>query len=266
MIFQLNQIPSEAKIEKQLRGMLFGRNMTCPTCNTRKVKASEGRYWCRKCRTHFSLLSHTYLKCLKLSLRTVWAILWCWCNQIPVKQAQSLTNLSEEAVRRAYGLFRGRIPEEYAILGGKVQLDEAFFFGRQGRTLMLGKQVGTRELAYAVHDTAHPNRDHASQFLFQSVEPRTTLQTDGGGIYKNISEWWPVQHRTDIHSRFEFGLTSEIEGMFGNFRTFIRRMYHHVSKEKFPGYVREFCARFSSPQLFDSPLHFLKKTIKDCSI
>lgn len=262
MLFYLNQVPSEAKIKKQLRKIIFGHNVTCPVCRGRQVYAYESRYRCKKCRRSFSLLSGTYLKCLKLSLRTAWSILWCFCNQIPVKQAMSLNNLSEQSVRHAYDLFRKQIPEEYAILKEKVQLDEAFFFGRYGKALMLGKQIGTRQLAYVVHNTVNLNRSHAAQFLFQNIEPRTKLQTDGGGIYENISQWWPVTHKKDIHSRWEFSLTSEIEGMFGLFRTFTRRMYHHITKEKFNDYVREFCARFSSPEIFISPNEFLSKTIK----
>lgn len=262
MIFQLNQIPSEAKIKKQLRHIIFGHNITCPNCSSRKVYAYENRYRCTPCRRSFSLLSGTYLKGLKLSLRMIWAVLWCYCKQIPVKQAMSLTNLSENSVRDTYDLFRSEIPQEFNILSQKVQLDEAFFFGRKGKALMLGKQIGTRQLAYEVVATPVLNRSTAAQFLFQNVAPRTKLNTDGGGIYENINNWWPVKHKTDIHSRFEFELTSEIEGMFGVFRTFIRRMYHHVTKERFDYYVREFVARFSSPQMFSSPNDFLAKTIK----
>jgi len=61
--------------------------------------------------------------------------------------------------------------------------------------------------------------------------------------------------------KFEFEHTSEIEGTFGNLRTFIRRMYHHTSPEKFPDYVREFCFRFSTPELFESPQLYCEKTL-----
>jgi len=61
--------------------------------------------------------------------------------------------------------------------------------------------------------------------------------------------------------KFEFGRTSEIEGMFGNLRTFIRRMYHHVTPEYLPEIVSEFCLRFSSPETFDSPHAYLEKSL-----
>lgn len=262
MLFQLNQIPSEAQIKKQLREIVFGHNITCPGCGSRKTYSYENRYRCTPCRRSFSLLSGTYLKCLKLSPRMLWAVLWCFCKQIPISQAHSLTNLSENSIRAVYDLFRSQIPEEFKVLKRKVQLDEAFFFGSKGKALMLGKQIGTRELAYAIYNTVHLNRNHAAEFLFQNIEPRTRLQTDGGGIYKGIAGWWPVEHKVDIHRRFEFGLTSEIEGMFGVFRTFIRRMYHHITPQHFADYVREFVARFSSPEMFSSPNNFLTKTLR----
>lgn len=262
MIFELNQIPSEARIKKELRRIIFGHNITCPICHSRNVYAYEKRYRCRKCSRSFSLLSGTYLKSLKLSLRTLWAILWCYCNMVPVKQSQRLTHLSEQAVRHAFGLFRFQIPDKYCILEKIVQLDEAYFFGKKGKALMLAKQIGTRQLAYQVHHQNHLNRDHAAHFLFQNISPKTKLNTDGAFMYKRIEKYWPVKHRADIHSKFEFELTSEIEGMFGVFRTFVRRMYHHITEGEFEKYVREFTARFSSPQIFTSPNEFLKKTLK----
>ena len=102
---------------------------------------------------------------------------------------------------------------------------------------------------------------HANHFLFQKIKPGTELWTDGAMIYQGIERWWPVVHTKDIHKKFEFTHTSEIEGMFGCLRTFIRRMYHHVSAEEMPANVREFCFRFSSPELFENPLYYAEKAL-----
>src|SRR3989338_3872480 len=80
-------------------------------------------------------------------------------------------------------------------------------------------------------------------------------------IYKGINRWWPVEHSRDLHAKFEFEHTSEIEGIFGNYRTFVRRMYHHHRSENLQEYVREFCFRFSSPELFKNPRFYLTKTL-----
>jgi len=257
MVFHLNQIPSEAQIKKQIRRLRFGKHVRCPRCGTRRVYASEQRYRCLRCHRPFSLLTGTFLEGVRLSPRILWALLWCWTQQVPVRQTTALCGLSDKSVRRAFALFRAQIPEAFTLLEGRVQLDEAFFGGKKGLGLMLGKQVGTRKLAHAIVPV-DVQRGHAFQFLAQNVRPKSRLQTDGAGIYRGIHRWWPVDHRKDIHAKWEFALTSEIEGAFGNLRTFLRRMYHHVTLPHLPEYVGEFCARFSHAELFSSPLVFLK--------
>lgn len=259
MIALLNQIPSEAKIRKQIRKILFGKNLQCPHCRTRKIKASENRYWCSRCRKHFSLFSGTWLSGMKLNLRTFYALLWCWTQAIPVLQSQKLCHVGEEAVRHWFREFRLHLPAFEPILEGKVQMDEAYF---KDLSLLLAKQIGTKKLAHQVIFKNSVNKAEAAQFVFQSIQPKSQLHTDGSKIYKDIRQWWQVRHKVDIHKKFQFGLTSEIEGMFGNLRTFIRRMYHHVTPEYLPEYVSEFCIRFSSPEIFISPNTYLSKTLK----
>ena len=259
MIALLNQIPSEAQIKKQLRQIIFGKNLDCPSCHTRHVKASENRYWCKSCRKHFSLLSGTWLSGMKLNLRTFYALLWCWTQQIPVLQTQKLCHVQEEAIYHWFRQFRLHLPELQPILAGKIQMDEAYF---KDLSLLLAKQIGTKKLAHQMIFKNSVNKTEAGRFIFQSIQPKSKLQTDGSVIYKQIDQWWQVKHKVDIHKKFQFGLTSEIEGMFGNLRTFIRRMYHHTTPEYLPEYVSEFCIRFSSPEIFNSPNDYLSKTLK----
>jgi len=199
---------------------------------------------------------------MKIPLQQFWTVLWLWTVEIPIQQAIALTHLSEEAIRRWYGRFRLHLPEESHILERIVQLDEAFF---KKMTLIMGKEKGTRKLAYDIIPGTSPSKYHAGYFLLRKVKPGSELWTDGGGIYRNIEEWWPVKHSTDIHKKFEFAHTSEIEGVFGNYRTFVRRMYHHHWSEHLEEYVREFCFRFSSPELFQNPQYYLAKTLTPCT-
>lgn len=257
-MYHLNQIPSETQIGKYLRRIIFGKNIFCPACGSRSVVRYEQRYRCRQCREKFSLLSHTWLADMKLPYQMFWLILWCWTTQIPVKQAKALTKRSEGTIRKWYGLFRMHLPQEQAILQRIVQLDEAYF---KKAALLMGKQKGTRKLAYEVIHQNSVQRHHATKFLYENVRPGAKLCTDGAKIYRGIEQWWPVTHRVDLHKKFEFGQTSEIEGMFGNYRTFVRRMYHHHWSENLDEYVREFCFRFSSPEMFENPLFYLEKSL-----
>lgn len=257
-MYTLNQIPSEAKIRKYLRQIVFGGKVFCPDCRHTNPVRYEDRYRCRRCKAKFSLTSHTWLSSMRLPLEQWWMLLWCWTKRIPVRQTHDLTGLSEVSVYHWFDQFRQHLPEEYHVLESIVQMDEAFF---TDWCLMVGKQIGTRKLAWKLIYQAHPDKHQAASFLFEKVQPGSKLWTDGGGIYKNIAESWPVEHSRDIHKKFEFEHTSEIEGVFANLRTFIRRMYHHVTPDKFPDYVREFCFRFSNPELFDSPLSYAEKTL-----
>jgi transposase-like protein len=257
-MYTLNQIPSNPQIKKFLRSTLFGKNMWCPECKSRKVQKDHERYRCRECRCRFSLLSHTWLKNVRIPLTQFWMILWCWTCAIPIKQTVALTHVTEKSVRRWFDLFRAHLPEESHILERIVQMDEAYF---KGKTLVMAKQTGTRRLAFEIVNGTAVQRHHAAYFLFRKVKPGSKLWTDGAAIYKGIDKWWPVEHSRDLHKKFEFAHTSEIEGIFGNYRTFVRRMYHHHRAEYLPEYVREFCFRFSSPELFKNPNYYLTKTL-----
>lgn len=166
--------------------------------------------------------------------------------------------MGEEAVYRWFRTFRLHLPAPAPILTGTVQMDEAYF---RGVALLLAKEIGGRRVAHAVLAKSSVDKHDAAQFLFQHIAPRSRLQTDGAGIYRGIERWWPVTHRKDIHRKWEFGLTSEIEGLFGNLRTFIRRMYHHARPAHLPEYVREFVTRFSSPEIFTSPREYLSECL-----
>jgi hypothetical protein len=170
-----------------------------------------------------------------------------------------LTGLSEVTIRHWFKEFRTNLPEENHILQRIVQMDEAFF---KKKVLIMAKEKGTRKLSYDVIHGIAPQRHHAAYFLYRKVKPGSKLWTDGAGIYQGIDKWWPVFHQRDVHRKFEFTHTSEIEGVFGNYRTFVRRMYHHHWSINLDEYVREFCFRFSSPELFENSLFYLTKTLK----
>lgn len=256
-MYQLNQVPSEAQIRKILRQIVFGSHVYCPKCKRRQIVAEQGRYRCRRCRLRFSLLSHTWLTHVKLPLQQFWLLLWCWTTQVPVRQTMALTRLSEPTVRHWFDQFRSHLPEQYHMLEKLVQMDEAYFGGKHGRALLMAKEIGEKKLAWQLLPHAQPTREHAAWFLQTYIAPQSRLNTDGGSIYKAIDQWWPVYHYRDIHKKFEFSNTAEIEGMFGVLRTFIRRMYHHVTVDNLDMLVAEFCFRFYHPEMFESPYQYL---------
>ncbi len=257
----LRDIPSETKIRKFIRRILFGKNLFCPECKNRQVVSCQNRYYCSRCRRRFSLLSHTWLANCKISLPRLWVILWCWTAQVPISQAESIGGLSKKAVRYWYTAFRSHLPQDQAVLEAIIQLDEAYFGGWKGQTLLMAKQKGTRKLAYRILPHVEPSRTDAISFVRAYVKPGSILCTDGFSIYTDIDQFHSLKHRVDIHKAWEYSQTSEIEGVFGNLRTFIRRMYHHTTAKQLPEIVSEFCFRFSHPEMFKNPRYYLQNSL-----
>jgi len=259
----LSQIPTEKQMRGHLIKIIFGsRGVWCPDCGKKnKVVCLEHnkRWRCSRCRNKFSLTSVTWLRGMKISLQHLWCLIWCWQKKIQVDQAVELTKLSLPTVRRYYELFRDHLEVDFDIvLEGNVQMDEMFV--KKG--FVIGaKDIKRKKIHLKVVSEPYPNKKHAMDFIQQHVKPGSILCTDGGGIYKGCENWWPLKHVHEIHKRFEFEITSEIEGIWAVLRTFIRRMYHHVTFRKFPKVVAEFEARQSHPELFESTLTLLQNLL-----
>ena len=266
-MYTLKQIPTESQIKKLVRRILWPKRMFCPHCASQQVFKSESRYRCRKCRKPFSLTSNTWLKGMKLSWQDWYALLWCWCRKMQPDKAASLTEKSMVTVRFWYAKFRDNLPNAVNIsLCGDIQIDEALYGGKKGMAVIGAKQVKRKgkkaKVALQVLPQTNVNRGHIVEFLIEYVKPnKSKLFTDGAGIYRGIQKRYPVGHQHEIHKKFEFALTSEIEGLWGNLKTFIRRMYHHLWLKNLPKIVSEFCWRFSEPDLFKYPDNYLAKSL-----
>ena len=266
----LNQVPTKAKMQRELRKVVFGEYLFCPRCGDRRIKKYQERYHCKRCRKPFSLTSVTWMKGMKLSLDTFWLLLWCCSNQVAPDQAQKLCGVSKPTQRRWYEKFREHIPTqpfEQVRLSGVVQMDEAYRGGNKhgyaivGAKEKQGKSTKRRNMAFCVIPRPAVNRGEALSLITEHIIPDSDLHTDGAAIYKTIEKWWRVNHTSEIHSKWEFTLTSEIEGLWGTLTTFIRRMYHHVTYSSIEEVLREFQARQMYPEWFTSPTEFLSVSL-----
>jgi transposase-like protein len=259
--YNLSQIPSEAQIRKILRKSIFDGGVHCPHCGSRNITALERRYHCKKCRKKFSLISGSWLKGAKLSLTKICTLLWCWQAKSPPDQACLITGASMPTVRHWYDKFRSGLPLqllEGIRLKGKIQSDECF---RKGYSILGMKQEAAdskkRKMALVILFKNSVDRSDVVDLMSRTVKPGSILRTDGASIYKKIEKWWPVEHQSEIHKNFEFAITSEIEGLWGNLFTFIRRMYHHITVAKIKSIVNEFCFRQCFEQYFQTPEKYL---------
>lgn len=113
----------------------------------------------------FSLLTGTFLEGTRSRTAPSGPSSGAGRGRCPCGRPSPLCGVSDTTVRDTFTLFRSQIPEEFTLLEGQVQPDEAFFGGKKGLGLMLGKQVGTRKLAHAIVPV-DVQREHAFHFLF----------------------------------------------------------------------------------------------------
>jgi hypothetical protein len=200
---------------------------------------------------------------MKIGWQSLWGLIWSYNNKIPIDQTTRLLKLSRPTVYRWFALFRANLPDQENVrLEGIVQIDEGYFGGRKKGAAVIGaKQVGTRKVAALIIPASSVARTDITPFLRQHIVPGSKLWSDGASIYKGIGRYWPVEHAWDVHRKAEFGKTSEIEGFWGCLRTYIRRMYHHVTVQKLPEFVKEYQSRLMNPEIFKNPASFLEKTL-----
>jgi transposase-like protein len=192
----LSQIPSEKQIAKHLKKVVFGKKVTCPGCH-RKMYVQEikkNKLWrCSKCRNKFSLTSVNWLKGMKLSYSHLWALIWSWQNKMNVQQVQTLMNLSIPTIRRYYALFRDNLQLDYdVILEKNVQMDEMFV---KGAFIIGAKDIINKRVKLTVIHKKSPAKSDAMELIMNHIKPGSTLQTDGGSIYRGCNKWWPVEHK-----------------------------------------------------------------------
>lgn len=261
----LNHVPSQGKLKTIFKRIVFGSHVHCPYCQSRTVRKvkTEKRWRCSSCDHPFSIKSSSWLKGSKLSLAQIWMLLVYWQKKTPVTLASDFMRLSYPTVFNWYAKFREHIPKEKldTILSGDIACDEMY---TRGNSIIGAKQKGTRNIALRVLHTKSVERHQAVDFLMRFTKANSNLFTDGAAIYRGIGNWHKLKHKYEIHKKWEFSLTAEIEGIWGVFRTFVRRMYHHVTTYKLQDLVEEFCLRFRRDEIFKSPSDYLRICLSPC--
>ena len=258
-------IPPDRTIKAKVCRSLFGAVslVNCPYCARKGVVRRDEKFCCPRCRRAWSLTSLSWMKGMKISWRQFWSLLWTFTKCIPVDQTVALLKISRPTIYRWYDLFRRNLPPlEDLRLEGVVQMDEAYFGGRRkGVAVIAAKERDSSKVAAFVVPASSVQRTDILPFIRQFVVPGSKLHTDGALIYKGIGKHWQVDHAYDVHRKGEFGKTSVIEGFWGSLRTFIRRMYHHVTVAKLPELLREYQCRLMFKEIFDSPASLLPKLL-----
>jgi IS1 family transposase len=144
-------------------------------------------------------------------------------------------------------------------LKGVIEMDEAFLGRRRHGNQRIVLGAYERESKRIVLRMTR-NRDQGTtdMFLLTHVDQTSMVCTDGAMCYEGINDYFGYLHSWCDHGSWNFGPTNHIENVWSALKGFIRRTYHHYHNKWLPLLLREFEARWNTPELFLSPLFYLR--------
>jgi hypothetical protein len=260
----LEHFHSEAKAKGFIRRHIFKHGRApCRTCQKERrfKRLGDGRYWCRWCRHKWSLKQLSGVGGSKLSFKQIAVLLYCFLNNHTLQAAMDMASVSYPTVRRYYDLMRNKAATFVAVrstemLSGDIAIDACYVGKRRNnnQAIVLGAvQKDYQHLALRI--VPQEEQGYVEKFLEDTTAKGSHILHDGHMAYNDLN-WCGYTHEAEIHALNQFVLTSAIERVWALFKTFLRRRYHHVTKEKLPGYLTEFQFKFLYKQTHKNPLQF----------
>jgi transposase-like protein len=260
----LEQFKTEAKAKAFVRKHVFRHGRAgCPCCDReRRFRTlGDGRYWCRHCRRKWSLKQLAGVGGSKLLFRQIATLLYCFLGNHTLQAAMDMAGVSYPTVRRYYDLMRHKADAFVTLrskkkLCGRVAADGCYV-GKQrnnNQALVLGA-VQEDYTNIALRIVPQEEQGYVEKFLYDTTAKGSHILHDGHKAYNDL-DWCGYTHETEFHNLHRFVLTSAIERIWALFKTFLRRRYHHVTKQKLQGYLTEFHYKFLYKQTHKKPLQF----------
>jgi len=195
-----------------------------------------------------------------LNFRQIYHILYCFGNNKTHKDVMDWTGVSYATSRFNYQRIRqGLEPSlDKSKLSGIFACDECFVGKRKtgNQALVMGAvDVTFSDLRLAV--IPDREQDSIEGFIDTNIHTNSKIISDGHVSYGDI-EYMGYAHDTEIHERGQFAKTVPIERVWGLFKTFLRRNYHHIHKETLPEYLVEFQFKFIHRKYRHNPLYIAK--------
>ena len=236
------------------------KRIYCPRCmRKRYVRSLPGgtRYYCQKCRYKFSFKVLLGLKNCKLTYMQIVKSIYCFSERKTLRTTMDMANISYVTARYVYSRFRNLLPQITGKLAGDVIVDECFI-GKQkteNQVIVAGavSRCGTYLKIQLVSDREQGTLE---QFLVTHVRTDSLVTTDCLTSYGDI-EWLGYGHQRDNHSKGQLKLSCPIERVWAEFKTLLRRTYHHIWKESIHEYLVEFEARFNHRHIVNNPSNLL---------
>jgi transposase len=266
-------ISSETKAYRYLsKKCLKNGHRICPRCNCRKrYKLGDGRYRCSCCKYSFREFSSRWIKHGRLSCIQWLSIIKLFELEVSVHKMARQMKMSYKAVYGAVSTIRMSIlshaEDAGTLLGGEIELDEAYFGGRRKGNRGRGAAgkvpvFGILERDGLVHVNVVPNvtAETLLGLTIKKVRRGSVVYTDKFRSYDSLM-FCGYRHLKVDHDRYFSSGKVYINGMEGFWSWAKERFikHHGVSKEYFPLYLKELEFRYNNrnSDIFDLIANYL---------
>ena len=267
LIQLMAMFPNEEAASKWFESIFWPNGRCCGKCgsvNTKEVpNAKPMPYWCRDCRSYFSVKTGTAIASSKIPLQK-WAIAIYLC-------LTSLKSVSSMKLHRDIGVSQPtawfmlhRIREAWKSdnnggFSGPVEADETYFGGKvknmsnarrkahtgrgtAGKTAVTGvKDRDSKQVRATVVNRT--DVETLQGFIAQHTDKDATVYTDDAPVYDSL----PFEHETVKHSVSEYvkgqAHTNGIESFWSMLKRAHKGTFHKISPKHLDRYVQEFASK-----------------------
>ncbi len=262
-----DMFPDEDSAIKWFESTYWANERCCGHCGSTATSEVPKRkpmpYWCKDCRSYFSVRTGTALQNSRLPLRK-WAIA-VYLYVTNLKSVSSVKLHRDIKVRQATAWFMlHRIRQAWDASGvepfdGPVEVDETFMGGKRrnmpnakrkkltgrgsaGKTAVVGaKDRATNKIRARV--VRRTDGATLKGFIHENTEPTTKVYTDEASAYENLAR----PHESVKHSVGEYvrdqAHTNGIESFWSMLKRAHKGTFHRLSPKHLDRYVQEFAWR-----------------------
>ncbi len=266
------RFPTEDACLEHLMELRYGLRHPCDKClhlSTFHRLADRPAYTCAHCGVNVHPCAGTIFQDTRTPLRMWFYAIYLFVTTRHGVSGKELQRQLGVTYKTAYriGIQIRKLMEQADIGGlltGHVEMDEAYVGGRRpgkrgrgaaGKTIVMGmKERGGRVAAQVIPNV---RKDTLRDVVLQNVEPGSIVSTDElmsyglltgdgfthGAVKHGAKEWSYYDYRTG-----ETFHTNSIEGFWKLFKNSVRSTHIHISGEKMPLYLAEFCYRTNHRQ------------------
>ena len=260
----VERFQTEQNCREYMFNIRWPNGYECPKCGNHEYGFVQYRnlYQCKKCGRQTSLTAGTIMHKSHTGLREWFLAIFLVVNDkrgISASQLSKSVGISYYAAWLMLHKLRDAMAQrdEKYILGGTVEIDEAFFGaptegGKRGRgtdktpaVIELELDEQGRPMYMKAEVVEAVNGDTISEIVTRTVEPGAQVHTDELNSYGKLSSQGYEHHAQKFDPHDNPDHLHWLHTIVSNMKAFIAGTYHGLDKKHLQRYFDEFCYRFN---------------------